>query len=210
MVKHRLQQPKPEIWKIDLVQQHVARAADWLAAESRQGLIEEMHAAVHEMPIHSPIEAVFLAWWDAIEHHEFGKSGVADGLSLTPQVVVSTPERMCRPDFIVWPKDVDLMFEGEAAGIRFQNIAIELDGHEFHERTKEQVTDRNQRDRSLQQAGWTVFHFSGSELVKDPERCVREVLTVAQDAFWRLSNGVRRYRQQSNRASEQPMPATEA
>ena len=58
-------------------------------------------------------------------------------------------------------------------------VAIELDGHDFHERTKEQVALRNERDRSAPQAdGWTVLHFSGSELVRDPLKCVQSVLTL--------------------------------
>ena len=59
-------------------------------------------------------------------------------------------------------------------------IAVELDGHDFHERTKEQVTYRNQRDRLLQAAGWAVFHFSGSELYRGQMECVVAVAELAR------------------------------
>ena len=58
-------------------------------------------------------------------------------------------------------------------------IAVELDGHDFHEKTKAQVAYRNRRDRDLQSAGWTIFHFSGSELFREPCNCVREVMDFA-------------------------------
>jgi very-short-patch-repair endonuclease len=39
-------------------------------------------------------------------------------------------------------------------------IAVELDGHAFHERTPAQVSHRDSRDRALQRAGWKVFHLT--------------------------------------------------
>lgn len=47
-------------------------------------------------------------------------------------------------------------------------IAIELDGHDFHERTKEQATRDKRRDRALVAAGWSVLRFTGSEVIKSP------------------------------------------
>lgn len=61
----------------------------------------------------------------------------------------------------------------------FPKIAIELDGHEFHEKTKEQATYRNERDRALQMAGWQVLHVSGSEFYRNPFGCVHEIYTHA-------------------------------
>jgi len=60
------------------------------------------------------------------------------------------------------------------------------DGHAFHERTTEQVTDRNRRDRDLHAAGWRLLPFSGSEVVNDPARCVVEVYDMAQREYQRL------------------------
>jgi len=54
-------------------------------------------------------------------------------------------------------------------------IAIEVDGHDFHERTKEQAARDKARDRALITAGWTVLRFSGSEVWRDAFRCVQEV-----------------------------------
>ena len=58
-------------------------------------------------------------------------------------------------------------------------LAVEIDGHTFHEKTLEQVTRRNRRDRDVQIAGYTVMHFSYSELVRDPMACAAEVSLAA-------------------------------
>lgn len=60
-------------------------------------------------------------------------------------------------------------------------IVVECDGHEFHEKTKEQVERDNKRDRYLQQEGWRVFRFSGSEIHNDADKCVDEVLNAVYD-----------------------------
>ncbi len=78
------------------------------------------------------------------------------------------------------------MFEARQHHIAVPQIAVEIDGHDFHERTKGQVEDRNRRDRDLQAAGWKVFHFSGAEVYRSPEKCVREVMEYAAGQFHRV------------------------
>jgi len=56
------------------------------------------------------------------------------------------------------------------------SLAIECDGHDFHERTKEQAARDRRRDRELTGAGFRVFRFTGSEIAKDPLACVQEIL----------------------------------
>jgi hypothetical protein len=55
-------------------------------------------------------------------------------------------------------------------------VVIEADGHDFHERTKEQAARDKRRDRDLQTAGWTVLRFSGSEIWRAPHECVEDVM----------------------------------
>lgn len=61
---------------------------------------------------------------------------------------------------------------------RFHRVAVELDGHDFHERTKEQAARDRSRDRLLTIDGWTVLRFTGSEVDRDVARCWSEVLSV--------------------------------
>lgn len=59
-------------------------------------------------------------------------------------------------------------------------IAIELDGHDFHERTKEQARHDKSRDRSLVEDGWVVLRFTGSEVWRDADDCVDQVMRIAE------------------------------
>ena len=54
-------------------------------------------------------------------------------------------------------------------------VAVECDGHDFHERTKEQVARDKARDRALALAGVVTMRFAGSEIWKDAGDCADEV-----------------------------------
>lgn len=54
-------------------------------------------------------------------------------------------------------------------------VVVECDGHNFHERTKEQAAKDRKRDRVLQEMGFNVFRFTGSELWRDPMGCAEQV-----------------------------------
>jgi very-short-patch-repair endonuclease len=62
-----------------------------------------------------------------------------------------------RVDFLVEEYD----FYGRKSLGQF---VIECDGHDFHEKTKEQAAKDKKRDRELQSLGLKVFHFTGSEI----------------------------------------------
>ena len=68
---------------------------------------------------------------------------------------------------------------------RDAKVAIELDGHEFHERTKDQAERDKSRDRLLQAAGWHVLRFTGSEVWRDAGACAQESIRTA----FRLGDG---------------------
>lgn len=57
-----------------------------------------------------------------------------------------------------------------------QNLTfIECDGHDFHERTKEQASRDKRRDRKIQTAGHPILRFTGSEIYKDPLHCAAQI-----------------------------------
>lgn len=56
-------------------------------------------------------------------------------------------------------------------------IIIEVDGHDFHERTKEQAARDRIRDRFMASQGSIVLRFSGSEVWRDSSKCAREILS---------------------------------
>ena len=64
---------------------------------------------------------------------------------------------------------------------RFKWVFIECDGHDFHERTKEQAARDRQKDREIQAAGIPVLRFTGSEIHRDLESCGRQVFQFIED-----------------------------
>ena len=76
----------------------------------------------------------------------------------------------------VGPYRVDFYLEGydRNSELTFK-LAIECDGHEFHEKTKAQARRDKQRDRWLQTNGIAVLRFTGSEIWADAEKCVDQI-----------------------------------
>ncbi len=54
-------------------------------------------------------------------------------------------------------------------------VVVECDGHQFHEKTKEQARRDKARDRELTAQGYTVFRFTGSEVWTNAAACAEEV-----------------------------------
>jgi len=66
-------------------------------------------------------------------------------------------------------------------------VAVECDGHEFHEKTKEQARRDKSRDRDLLSKGFPVMRYTGSEIWENPLICAEEVASAAFEA-WRLTS----------------------
>lgn len=110
----------------------------------------------------------------ANEHGCLGiEAGLEDrfNLDIEPQAEVKTNAGTYHVDFLITSKT---MGELETA------IVIELDGHEFHEKTKEQVARDNKRTRALTQAGMTVLRFSGHELMGKARDWMGDVIAMIE------------------------------
>lgn len=55
------------------------------------------------------------------------------------------------------------------------HIAVEVDGHDFHERTKAQARRDKQRDRMMQMVGITVLRYTASEVVADAYKVAEDI-----------------------------------
>lgn len=88
-----------------------------------------------------------------------------------------------RVDIAVW--DASLPFQIAKPRV----MIIECDGHEYHERTKDQARRDKQRDRYFQSRGHKVLRFTGSEIWADPSACAQEIINeFARDDDWRASH----------------------
>jgi hypothetical protein len=54
-------------------------------------------------------------------------------------------------------------------------VVVECDGHDFHERTKEQAQHDKTRDREMQSMGFPVLRFTGSEIWRDAWVCAAQI-----------------------------------
>lgn len=54
-------------------------------------------------------------------------------------------------------------------------IAIECDGHEWHDATKEAAERDKRRTNALQIAGWNVLRFTGSEITRNAAECAERI-----------------------------------
>jgi very-short-patch-repair endonuclease len=55
-------------------------------------------------------------------------------------------------------------------------VFIECDGHDFHERTKEQAARDRLKDRKIQEANIPILRFTGSEIYRDPVGCAGQII----------------------------------
>lgn len=62
-------------------------------------------------------------------------------------------------------------------------LAIECDGHQFHERTKEQAARDKERTRALFAAGWVVVPFTGRQITTSPAKCAGQIADIVNKHF---------------------------
>jgi very-short-patch-repair endonuclease len=117
----------------------------------------------------SVLEAMFDAAWFSHEH----LANDAFEIGFTPQLEVSILGQVFR---------LDRAYVGDKV-----KIAVELDGHAFHERTRDQVARRNTRDLALAADGWLVIHLSWDQVNLDPIESARAVREAIIDAIVRAN-----------------------
>ncbi len=76
------------------------------------------------------------------------------------------------PQYEFDPYRLDFAFVADGGRM----LAVEVDGHDFHEKTQQQAEWDKRRDRFLVLGGWRVIRFTGSEVYRDVSKCVFEVL----------------------------------
>jgi len=133
---------------------------DWFKRRIAKEFEVEFTRLVNVNTISSPIEQIFLLEW------KFAGLDKKLNVHLSPHEPIPTEVGSYAVDFLIVPED---------PALERVKIAIELDGHEFHEKTKDQVRNDKVRERAIVQQGVTVLRFSGSEIVRNARGCVEEV-----------------------------------
>lgn len=121
----------------------------------------------------SPIEIIFNYFFERVALFEY-----KDYMFIVePQVQIETDNSTYRVDFDI--ECIKYVFQnGEPlpSEERYAEVIVECDGHDFHEKTKEQVKRRNKRDLDLKMEGYDLIHFSGSQIYNEPEECARNTI----------------------------------
>jgi very-short-patch-repair endonuclease len=89
---------------------------------------------------------------------------VVKDIKIFPQHTIILEQNTYRADFLI-------EYEKE-------KLIVECDGHEFHEKTKEQAQKDKKRDRELIQAGYKIIHFTGSEIYTNTYKCFDEIAGI--------------------------------
>ena len=158
-------------------QENLANAIrDYLLSETQ--LREPWHP-VTSAPLGSPIEKLL---YDAVI------LGCRVGASwFTPilEAPTTNTELQIKPQYVAddWPVDFAFWVISDTGTLSM--LAVECDGHDFHERTKAQAARDRSRDRRLQDAGIAVYRFTGSEIYRDAFACARQIFAWAEAAAWK-------------------------
>jgi len=124
---------------------------DWLIARCDEGKSE------------SPMEALLFAGWELMISYNGVSPGA--GLKVEQQAQVGP----YRADFLFTVNEIET---GNP-----KQLVVEVDGHDFHERTKEQAAHDKRRDRWMAEQHYAVMRFTGSEVWANPFACAEEVIS---------------------------------
>jgi very-short-patch-repair endonuclease len=160
---------------IDIVQEAFAEIDDWVRGDSE---IERLFdAALHYRIAFGSTEYSSVAIAqdpdNAEQLRQIDRS--RDTLIVESQVKIGE----YRVDFVISAWTYGSVWSEGAPPVhgspRWRKLVVECDGHDYHERTKEQAASDRSRDRQLNASGYDVFRFTGSELWRDPWGCAEQV-----------------------------------
>ncbi len=156
--------------------------ADQWAAEARENFMinYELGKGLCESPIERVLFAALCCTifryeygpdqpWDMSEQPYEPSTNKKNGIWLYHQAKILD----YRADFLLevwWEKQVQL-------------IVIECDGHDFHERTKEQAARDRSRDREMTMGGFKVLRFTGAEIWADAIRCADQIEDASRELY---------------------------
>lgn len=124
--------------------------------------------------LESPIEQIFIVGFEIVKEWLGEIYSPVYSINLFSQFEIKTNGKKYIADFaFISEKFAD---EHDTKLSRNLNLVIECDGHDFHEKTKEQVAYGNDRDFDLKEAGYEVIHFSGSQIFNNPYGCAGKVM----------------------------------
>lgn len=144
---------------------------DYLESKT-ESLIDEENEDATILKCQSPIEKMmYLALEDLLKHFEvIGPARLMHYIDTQVKIKFNS---------VTYKVDIHLHFT-DLELEKYHDFVIECDGHEFREKTKEQVRNDRQRERNLMRLGHQVIRFSGSEIVENPDECAYQVWKIVE------------------------------
>jgi very-short-patch-repair endonuclease len=96
-------------------------------------------------------------------------------IAIRQQHVVSTHRKSYRADFCITVEDWNWK---EGKHDQLVKMIVEVDGHDFHEKTKEQAQRDKSRDRHMTADGYMVLRFTGREVFRDTSEVASEIESI--------------------------------
>lgn len=114
-------------------------------------------------PERAMLHALAIVAWDwgdgVLFRTEFGASGLVATKGMWVEIEPQAQVGACRVDFLLTCRLRDPPASAK--------LVVECDGHEWHERTREQAQRDGARDRYLQSNDLAVYRYTGAEVWKD-------------------------------------------
>lgn len=166
-------------------------AAKVRAKGAATNYMEEILDIFNYSKITSPIEQAFLVAFEIISKSKSYCETVLYRIEMSEDLVwdfgdisASSIHITVEPQKIFGKYRVDFLIrfcehiksEEKKNYFRIRDLIVECDGHDFHERTKEQASRDRKKDRYLQELGYKVYRFTGSDIWKNPFECAEDVL----------------------------------
>jgi very-short-patch-repair endonuclease len=169
---------------------------DNLVRKATENTRETLDEIFQEARGDSPIEKLFFTalqyqvWRNVSEYSRFVVVDTAEDETLSKgwQHNIDVPSLIIRPqaqlegwrvDFLIHAYD----FARKGGPKGWRRLIVECDGHDFHERTKQQAAKDRSRDRHVQLSDYSVLRFTGSEIYKDAWGCADQVIFWAVKGF---------------------------
>jgi very-short-patch-repair endonuclease len=121
-----------------------------------------------------------------LEWEDYYKS---KGINFTPieKIMYAILTRVCDNFYESYDKSIEIGFRAQpeigkytvdflvTASFSDTMVVIECDGHDFHEKTKEQAKHDKERDRWLTSQGYKILRYTGSEIYNDFDKIEKEL-----------------------------------
>lgn len=162
----------------NLIREATEHLEIWMGVLETQGTLDVCE---------SPIERAFLAAFEM--HCLLHKATPHIGMP-SDEIIARSRETKCLEMFIVpqWKVGsyrADFLLGMAGAGTHRQtSIIVECDGHQWHEKTREQARRDKERERALNLEVAKVIRFTGSEIHNRPLACFEEALSALDSCLF--------------------------